>query len=288
MTPTPRPAPRVPLGILDLVPISSGSTAQRALRNTIDLVRTAEQLGYRRYWFAEHHLNPGVAGSAPALLIAMAAAATDHIRVGSGGVQSGHRTAALRGRGVRSSRRHAPGAYRPGHRKVWVGATSCGTASPQPARVGVAPVGEEAALLPSHGERAADPGRAIAARAGQHGEIPSHGGPAAAEERRVGRVRRSPVRHPRPPARHLSLGRWARSPSGTRDRRRCRALGARQQRGRERGGGRATRDPFRGQLPHQPGHRPGRGRRLSCRVRPLGGARSPLCRRLGRCRGGAG
>ena len=97
MTPTPEtnaiaPA-RVPLGILDLVPVSSGSTAQRALRNTIDLVRAAEQLGYRRYWFAEHHLNPGVAGSAPALLIAMAAAATDHIRVGSGGVQSGHRTA---------------------------------------------------------------------------------------------------------------------------------------------------------------------------------------------------
>jgi alkanesulfonate monooxygenase SsuD/methylene tetrahydromethanopterin reductase-like flavin-dependent oxidoreductase (luciferase family) len=87
------PAPRVPLGILDLVPVSSGSTAATALRNTIDLVRVAERLGYRRYWFAEHHLNPGVAGSAPALLIAMAAAATDHIRLGSGGVQSGHRTA---------------------------------------------------------------------------------------------------------------------------------------------------------------------------------------------------
>jgi alkanesulfonate monooxygenase SsuD/methylene tetrahydromethanopterin reductase-like flavin-dependent oxidoreductase (luciferase family) len=84
---------RVPLGILDLVPVSSGSTATRALRNMIDLVRSAESLGYRRYWFAEHHLNPGVAGSTPALVIAMAAAATDHIRLGSGGVQSGHRTA---------------------------------------------------------------------------------------------------------------------------------------------------------------------------------------------------
>jgi alkanesulfonate monooxygenase SsuD/methylene tetrahydromethanopterin reductase-like flavin-dependent oxidoreductase (luciferase family) len=84
---------RVPLGILDLVPVSSGSNASRALRNTIDLVQVAESLGYRRYWFAEHHLNPGVAGSSPALLIAMAAAATDHIRLGSGGVQSGHRTA---------------------------------------------------------------------------------------------------------------------------------------------------------------------------------------------------
>jgi alkanesulfonate monooxygenase SsuD/methylene tetrahydromethanopterin reductase-like flavin-dependent oxidoreductase (luciferase family) len=83
----------VPLGILDLVPVSAGSTASRALQNTIDLVQVAERLGYRRYWFAEHHLNPGVAGTSPALLIAMAAAATDRIRVGSGGVQSGHRTA---------------------------------------------------------------------------------------------------------------------------------------------------------------------------------------------------
>ncbi len=86
-------ATRVPLGILDLVPVSSGSTVTRALRNTIDLVQLAERLCYRRYWFAEHHLNPGVAGSAPALLTAMAAAATKKIRVGSGGVQSGHRTA---------------------------------------------------------------------------------------------------------------------------------------------------------------------------------------------------
>jgi alkanesulfonate monooxygenase SsuD/methylene tetrahydromethanopterin reductase-like flavin-dependent oxidoreductase (luciferase family) len=86
-------SPRVPLGVLDLVPVSSGSTPSRALRNSIDLVRAAEALGYSRYWFAEHHLNPGVAGSSPPLLISMAAAATDRIRVGSGGVQSGHRTA---------------------------------------------------------------------------------------------------------------------------------------------------------------------------------------------------
>jgi alkanesulfonate monooxygenase SsuD/methylene tetrahydromethanopterin reductase-like flavin-dependent oxidoreductase (luciferase family) len=64
---------RVPLGILDLVPVSSGSTAATALRNTIDLVRAAERLGYRRYWFAEHHLNPGVAGSSLPVLIALVA-----------------------------------------------------------------------------------------------------------------------------------------------------------------------------------------------------------------------
>jgi alkanesulfonate monooxygenase SsuD/methylene tetrahydromethanopterin reductase-like flavin-dependent oxidoreductase (luciferase family) len=84
---------RVPLDVLDLVPISSGSTARQAILNTIDLAQRAEGLGYRRYWFAEHHLNPGVAGTSPAILIAIVAAATQHIRLGSGGVQSGHRTA---------------------------------------------------------------------------------------------------------------------------------------------------------------------------------------------------
>jgi alkanesulfonate monooxygenase SsuD/methylene tetrahydromethanopterin reductase-like flavin-dependent oxidoreductase (luciferase family) len=84
---------RVPLGVLDLVPLSSGSTAGEAVRNTMDLAQRTEDFGYRRYWFAEHHLNPGVAGSSPTVLIALAAAATEHIRLGSGGVQSGHRTA---------------------------------------------------------------------------------------------------------------------------------------------------------------------------------------------------
>ena len=82
-----------PLAVLDLVPISSGSTATQALRNTIDLAQRAEALGYARYWFAEHHLNPGVAGTSPAVLLALAAAETSTIRLGSGAVQMGHRTA---------------------------------------------------------------------------------------------------------------------------------------------------------------------------------------------------
>jgi alkanesulfonate monooxygenase SsuD/methylene tetrahydromethanopterin reductase-like flavin-dependent oxidoreductase (luciferase family) len=86
-------SPRVPLDVLDLVPISLGSNPGAALRNTIDLAQRAEDLGYRRYWFAEHHLNPGVAGTSPAILIALVAGATERIRLGSGGVQSGHRTA---------------------------------------------------------------------------------------------------------------------------------------------------------------------------------------------------
>ncbi len=82
-----------PLTVLDLVPISSGSTAAQALRNSMDLARQAESLGYARYWFAEHHLNPGVAGTSPAVVLALTAAATSTIRLGSGAVQMGHRTA---------------------------------------------------------------------------------------------------------------------------------------------------------------------------------------------------
>jgi alkanesulfonate monooxygenase SsuD/methylene tetrahydromethanopterin reductase-like flavin-dependent oxidoreductase (luciferase family) len=83
----------VPLSVLDLVPISSGATAADALRNSIDLARQAERFGYRRYWFAEHHLNPGVAGTSTAVVLALVANATSTIRLGSGAVQMGHRTA---------------------------------------------------------------------------------------------------------------------------------------------------------------------------------------------------
>jgi alkanesulfonate monooxygenase SsuD/methylene tetrahydromethanopterin reductase-like flavin-dependent oxidoreductase (luciferase family) len=82
-----------PLTVLDLVPISSGSNATQALRNSIDLAQQTERLGYRRYWFAEHHLNPGVAGTSPAVVLALTAAATSTIRLGAGAVQMGHRTA---------------------------------------------------------------------------------------------------------------------------------------------------------------------------------------------------
>jgi alkanesulfonate monooxygenase SsuD/methylene tetrahydromethanopterin reductase-like flavin-dependent oxidoreductase (luciferase family) len=83
----------VPLSILDLAPISSGSDAGQALRNTVDLAKRAESAGYHRYWVAEHHFTEGVASAAPAVLIGLIAAATDRIRVGSGAVQVGHQTA---------------------------------------------------------------------------------------------------------------------------------------------------------------------------------------------------
>jgi luciferase family oxidoreductase group 1 len=74
------------LSVLDLSPVVSGADAAAALRNTLDLARHAEALGYHRYWLAEHHNMPGIASSATSVLIAHVADATDGIRVGSGGV----------------------------------------------------------------------------------------------------------------------------------------------------------------------------------------------------------
>jgi len=81
----------IPLSILDLAPISAGSDAATALRNTIDLAQHAERWGFRRFWIAEHHFV-GVASSAPAVLIGQIAAATNTIRVGSAAVQLGYTT----------------------------------------------------------------------------------------------------------------------------------------------------------------------------------------------------
>jgi alkanesulfonate monooxygenase SsuD/methylene tetrahydromethanopterin reductase-like flavin-dependent oxidoreductase (luciferase family) len=83
----------VPLSILDLAPISAGSDAATALRNTIELAQHAERWGYRRFWIAEHHFV-AVASAAPAVLIGQIAAATKTIRVGSAAVQLSHTTAA--------------------------------------------------------------------------------------------------------------------------------------------------------------------------------------------------
>ena len=74
------------LSILDLAPVSSGSTAPQALQNTLDLARRGEQLGYTRYWLAEHHNMPGIASSTPEILIGQVARETTRLRVGSGGI----------------------------------------------------------------------------------------------------------------------------------------------------------------------------------------------------------
>jgi luciferase family oxidoreductase group 1 len=74
------------LSVLDLSPIVEGSDAAQSLRNTLDLARHAERLGYRRYWLAEHHNSPGIASAATAVVIGHVAAGTSTIRVGAGGI----------------------------------------------------------------------------------------------------------------------------------------------------------------------------------------------------------
>jgi luciferase family oxidoreductase group 1 len=76
----------IPLSVLDLSPVSADSTAAQALRNSLDLARLADRLGFTRYWVAEHHNMPAIASSAPDIMIGQIAAVTEHIRVGSGGV----------------------------------------------------------------------------------------------------------------------------------------------------------------------------------------------------------
>jgi luciferase family oxidoreductase group 1 len=78
--------PAVALSVLDLAPVGAGSTSGEAVRATIELARRADELGFTRFWLAEHHNMPGIASSAPTVLIGAVAAATRRIRVGSGGV----------------------------------------------------------------------------------------------------------------------------------------------------------------------------------------------------------
>src|ERR1700722_2680315 len=78
------------LSVLDQSPVSQGSTAAEALRNTLDLARLTDRLGYHRYWVAEHHGGPMLAGPSPEALIGPIASATERIRVGSGGVMLPH------------------------------------------------------------------------------------------------------------------------------------------------------------------------------------------------------
>jgi luciferase family oxidoreductase group 1 len=78
------------LSILDQSPIAAGATNGDALRNTLDLARLGDSLGYERYWVAEHHATPGLACASPEALIGPIAAATSRIRAGSGGIMLPH------------------------------------------------------------------------------------------------------------------------------------------------------------------------------------------------------
>jgi len=79
-------SPRVPLSILDLVPVSQGSTRQEAFESSTELARRADALGYRRYWVAEHHGSHAFMASATSVILGHLAEHTERIRLGSGGV----------------------------------------------------------------------------------------------------------------------------------------------------------------------------------------------------------
>jgi luciferase family oxidoreductase group 1 len=76
----------IPLSVLDLSPVGAGVGPSQAIRDSIAMAKVADQLGYRRYWFAEHHNMASIATSAPEVLIAYAAAVTQRIRLGAGGI----------------------------------------------------------------------------------------------------------------------------------------------------------------------------------------------------------
>lgn len=76
----------IPFSVLDLSPITQGSTAAQSFRNTLDLAQHAERWGFNRYWLAEHHGMPGIASAATAVLMGHVAGGTSRIRVGAGGI----------------------------------------------------------------------------------------------------------------------------------------------------------------------------------------------------------
>jgi luciferase family oxidoreductase group 1 len=79
-------AMQLALSVLDLSPVGAGVTPSQAIRDSLELARVADRLGYTRYWFAEHHNMASIATSAPEVLIAAAAAVTSRIRLGAGGI----------------------------------------------------------------------------------------------------------------------------------------------------------------------------------------------------------
>ena len=118
----------VPLSVLDLSPIVAGGDAATALRNTLDLARHAERLGYRRFWLAEHHNMPGIASAATSVVIGHVAGGTSTIRVGAGGIMlpepfAARDRGAVRHAGVALPRPHRPrrrarAGHRPRHRRA--------------------------------------------------------------------------------------------------------------------------------------------------------------------------
>ena len=268
-----------PLTVLDLVPISSGSTAAQALRNSIDLAQQAERLGYARYWFAEHHLNPGVAGTSPGR--GARADRRRHVddparlrarcRWGTAPRCRPSRSSACSTPCTRAASTSASAAPAAGPREPKAPALAGGAASAAVAD-GRTPNG---LLIPPRFSFAA-PARLAPVRAAEDAAPAAARG--AAELHRAGR------RRARADRRHLPLAGRRGGARGARRGRGAAGLDPRQQRRRERRGGRRRGPAVRRELPRQPGHRARGGGRLPGRVPALGRARPALRQRVGRRR----
>ena len=263
---TPR---RVPLGVLDLVPIGSGAEPAAAVRNSIDLARVAEALGYARYWFAEHHLHPDWPRPRPCYR--HGGAATAALRLGSGGLQGGHRTAFSIVEEFGLLDALVPGTDRPGDR-----AEPAAPGCPARAR-GRRPAGEgpipTTARLPDRGGPA-DPDRppvrgTRSPLVGMTADLVLQDGAAPARYGELledvlglleGPGGRPDGLAPRPvPGSGADLELWV--------------IGRGEGRGHR---GRPAGPALRRRLPLQPGHRTRGGGRLPGRLRPLRRARTPL------------
>ena len=267
----------VPLSILDLAPISEGCDAATALRNTVDLAQHAEQWGYRRYWIAEHHFV-AVASSSPAVLIGQIAAATDRIRVGAAAVQLGHTTAVavVESFGMLD-------AFYPGRIDLGVGRSG------QRRREAVKKASSKPKPKPPSG---------MARR--RRRDRPAAVRRASASSPIRLRAQMSVLQQPEAVAPDFAdqvddILAMLRRQLPSRRRRRARrarrtnrpdAVGLRQQQGAERTGGRRPRAAVRGQLPHHPGHRARRDRRLPRRVHAVGRAVRAVRGGVGRRGGG--
>src|SRR3546814_10047317 len=86
----------IPFSVLDLAVVTEGSTPADAFRHSLDLARKAEQVGYKRFWMAEHHNMANVASSATSVLLGYIAGGTSSIRVGSGGIMLPNHTPLVR------------------------------------------------------------------------------------------------------------------------------------------------------------------------------------------------
>ena len=231
----------VPLSILELATVGVGQTGADALRATLDLAVAADRLGYRRLWFAEHHLAPGVASASPAVLAALAAERTRRLRVGSGAVLLGT-TSPL----IAAEQFGTIAALHPGRVDLGLGRafTPAGPRGSSPRRRdGRRATSTACTCRARRRSTSPTPRCAPGSSRRRRSSAPAAAGQDFRAERRAG---------PRPARRHLRRQRRARLREPARRGCGVRPVGAGVQRRRERARRRRARPAARGELPRQP------------------------------------